>query len=66
MKPNYFIILLLIVFNFGFSAEIVKPFALSATIAGGTTVCINASSPLITFTGSDGTAPYTFVYTINV
>lgn len=37
----------------------------TATIAGGTTVCQNAPSPLITFTGSGGTAPYTFTYTIN-
>ncbi len=37
----------------------------SATIAGTTTVCQNAASPLITFTGSGGTAPYTFTYTIN-
>jgi gliding motility-associated-like protein len=37
----------------------------SATIAGTTTVCKNASSPSITFTGADGDAPYTFSYTIN-
>jgi gliding motility-associated-like protein len=37
----------------------------AATISGGTTVCQNASSPQITFTGSGGTAPYTFTYKIN-
>ncbi len=36
-----------------------------AAIAGATTVCLNAPSPPITFTGSGGTAPYTFAYTIN-
>ena len=40
-------------------------FAQSATIAGTTTVCQNATNPLITFTGSGGTAPYTFTYKIN-
>lgn len=37
----------------------------TATISGTTTVCQNAAQPLITFTGSGGTAPYTFVYKIN-
>ena len=37
----------------------------AATITGTTTVCQNDASPLITFTGSDGTAPYTFTYNIN-
>ncbi len=37
----------------------------TATITGTTTVCQNAPQPLITFTGSGGTAPYTFTYTIN-
>ncbi|MFA6274310.1 MAG: hypothetical protein WC662_04060, partial [Candidatus Paceibacterota bacterium] len=34
----------------------------TATIAGTTTVCRNAASPNITFTGANGTAPYTFTY----
>ena len=38
---------------------------ISATISGTTSVCLNAASPQITFTGSGGTAPYTFTYTIN-
>jgi gliding motility-associated-like protein len=37
----------------------------SAAIAGTTTICKNSATPLITFTGSGGTAPYTFRYTIN-
>ena len=37
----------------------------NATIAGNTTVCLNAASPNVTFTGSGSTAPYTFAYTIN-
>jgi gliding motility-associated-like protein len=37
----------------------------SATIAGSATVCRNDTPPSIVFTGSNGTAPYTFVYTIN-
>ncbi|MDI9258212.1 beta strand repeat-containing protein, partial [Flavobacterium sedimenticola] len=37
----------------------------TATISGTTTVCLNAASPSITFTGAGGTAPYTFTYTIN-
>ncbi|WP_339756800.1 PKD domain-containing protein [uncultured Winogradskyella sp.] len=38
----------------------------SATISGTATVCLNDTPlPEITFTGSGGTVPYTFVYTIN-
>lgn len=36
-----------------------------ATIGGTTSVCQNATQPNITFTGSNGTAPYTFTYNIN-
>jgi hypothetical protein len=36
-----------------------------AAITGSTTVCIGSASPLITLTGSVGTAPYTFTYKIN-
>jgi uncharacterized protein (TIGR02145 family) len=39
--------------------------AITATIGGTIAVCMNAASPNITFTGSGGTAPYTFTYTIN-
>lgn len=37
----------------------------NATIAGTVAVCQDASSPNITFTGSNATGPYTFTYTIN-
>ena len=36
-----------------------------ATITGNADVCINGDEPNITFTGSNGVAPYTFTYTIN-
>ncbi|MEN9686881.1 MAG: hypothetical protein RLZZ28_2667, partial [Bacteroidota bacterium] len=37
----------------------------TATITGTASACANASSPVLTITGSGGTAPYTFTYTIN-
>ena len=38
----------------------------TATISGNAEVCRNATAPLITFTGANATAPYTFTaYTIN-
>lgn len=37
----------------------------AASISGTTTVCQNAPQPQITFTGSGGTAPYTFTYTLS-
>jgi gliding motility-associated-like protein len=38
----------------------------NATIEGDTEVCLNDSpNPQVTFTGSNGTTPYTFTYTIN-
>jgi gliding motility-associated-like protein len=37
----------------------------TALISSSATVCLNAPSPLVTFTGSGGTAPYTFTYNIN-
>ncbi|MES2332665.1 MAG: LamG-like jellyroll fold domain-containing protein [Bacteroidota bacterium] len=37
----------------------------TATVSGTTGVCLNATSPTITFTGGNATAPYTFTYTIN-
>lgn len=43
-------------------ANLVLP---TATISGTTTVCQNAASPVITFTGIGGTAPFTFTYNIN-
>lgn len=37
----------------------------TATISGTDSICQNGPSPLITFTGANGTAPYTFTYTLN-
>jgi len=37
----------------------------TAGISGTTAVCQNAPFPTVTFTGSNGTAPYTFTYKIN-
>ncbi len=46
------------------AAIAVKPLP-SATIGSDVTVCQNASQPNITFTGANGTAPYTFTYKLN-
>jgi|GEM_PF-1264518 len=65
MKKLYSILFLLIIFISGqLYAKGELPFALSATITGGITVCQGASSPIATFTGSGGTAPYTFTYIV--
>jgi len=37
----------------------------TATISGTTDICVNDANPDITFTGANGTAPYTFTYNIN-
>jgi uncharacterized protein (TIGR02145 family) len=37
----------------------------TATISGNTAVCAGATPPVITFTGSTGSSPYTFFYHIN-
>lgn len=39
--------------------------AVSATISGTDTVCVNSVSPRVLFRGQYGTAPYTFTYNIN-
>jgi hypothetical protein len=36
-----------------------------ATIGGTAAVCKNAAQPVVTFTGSGGTTPYTFTYKLN-
>ena len=38
----------------------------TASISGTTDVCQSLPSPNITFTGANGTAPYTFIYTVNL
>lgn len=37
----------------------------TATISGTTNSCQHAASPIVTFTGAGGTAPYSFTYNIN-
>ncbi len=37
----------------------------TATISGMADICQNGTAPTVTFTGANGTAPYTFTYTIN-
>ena len=37
----------------------------TAAISGTTAVCLNSTPPLVTFTGADATAPYTFTYKID-
>jgi len=48
----------------GTATVIVSPLP-TATISGTTTICQNTASPTITFTGSNGTAPYSFTYNVN-
>ncbi len=48
----------------GTATIVVKPLP-SGTVTGTTAVCQNEPEPVITFTGSNGIAPYTFTYTIN-
>jgi gliding motility-associated-like protein len=47
------------------TATLVVQATSSATIAGTTTVCQNNTAPLITFTATNGTRPFTFTYNIN-
>lgn len=37
----------------------------TANLTGTASVCVGTPSPVLTFTGSNGTAPYTFAYQIN-
>lgn len=62
MKQLYLVIVTFFYCALAFSNNVLLP---TATISGGTTVCQNATNPLITFTGIGGTAPYTFIYKIN-
>jgi gliding motility-associated-like protein len=49
----------------GASATVIINPVPTATISGTTTVCQNTIAPVITFTAANGTAPYTFNYTLN-
>jgi gliding motility-associated-like protein len=64
MKRFFIPFFLLLTCQIGFAGNNPTFLLPSATISGNTTVCQNAVSPLITFTGSGGTAPYSFIYTI--
>ncbi|MGB3006471.1 MAG: PKD domain-containing protein [Chitinophagaceae bacterium] len=48
----------------GSAVAIVNPLP-TAAITGATAVCLNAPQPNVVFTGTTGTAPYTFTYNIN-
>ena len=48
----------------GIATVVVNPLP-TALIAGTVELCVGAPAPTITFTGANGTAPYTFTYTIN-
>jgi hypothetical protein len=49
----------------GYSIEQNDDTTPNATISGGGTFCQYTGNKIVTFTGSDGVAPYTFTYTIN-
>jgi hypothetical protein len=65
MKQIYIAILFLLVCQLGLAVEKNNLLPPSATIAGNASVCRNATGVVITFTGSGGTAPYTFTYTVS-
>lgn len=50
--------------NIEFSNTVTIVMMPSATITGGTTVCLNATNPTLTITGTGGTAPYDVRYTL--
>jgi subtilisin-like proprotein convertase family protein len=49
----------------GNAAVTVNPLPTATMSANASTVCQNGTSPIVTFTGANGTAPYTFTYTLN-
>ncbi|GAA4199658.1 hypothetical protein GCM10022289_10360 [Pedobacter jeongneungensis] len=57
--------------DFGGVNKITKSFKLkvtstaTATVTGTAAVCLNDADQTITFTGANGTAPYTFTYNVN-
>ena len=48
----------------GITTIVVNPLP-TAAISGTTAVCVGDVSPAVTFTGTSGTAPFTFFYTVN-
>jgi gliding motility-associated-like protein len=72
MKPHLKMLILLLSIHFcGVlnAKNILNNYAVAppaATITVNTSsICKDGTNPVITFTGKDGTAPYTFIYTIN-
>ncbi|WP_445905228.1 PKD-like domain-containing protein [Flavobacterium sp.] len=65
MKKLFLTFFVVFFYNFGIANEHESALVPTATISGNATVCQNAPSPVITFTGSGGIAPYTFTYTLN-
>ena len=61
MKQLYLVIVTFFYCALAFSNNALLP---TGTITGGTTVCQNSTGNVIIFTGANGTAPYTFTYTI--
>lgn len=49
----------------GTASLTINPAPAGNMASGSETVCQDAASPVITFTGTTGTAPYTFTYTVN-
>lgn len=49
----------------GFVDVVVRPLPGATMTVNTAEVCINGTSPIITFTGTNGVAPYTFNYRIN-
>lgn len=47
------------------SAAVMFKEPIHATISGNSEVCKNSPSPLVTFSATGGTSPYTFVYSLN-
>ncbi len=48
----------------GLATVIVSPLP-EASVSGATTICVDSPEPQVTFTGQNGTPPYTFTYNIN-
>lgn len=63
MLARFTLLLLCLNVCFGYAGTL--PPSASITISSTASVCQNSAGPTITFTGSGGTAPYTFTYTIN-
>ncbi len=67
LRVSYVLVLLFSsLFPFIFNVELKAQCAVTATVSRNTdAACQNDASPIITFTGANGTAPYTFTYRVN-